>query len=211
MKAVGARLPRYDGVGHVTGRTQFVDDVRVRGTLVGEGAPLAAPPRRDHDARHDARPRRMTGVHAVDHARGRPAERLRPPRGARRPRPTSRCSPTDEVRYKGQPIAVGRRRGRGDRAARPSRRSRSTFDEREPLFDIRKALDPDAPQIHQWGQRLSALRAVQRPPRSARATSTARSSRPTRSSQGVYRPQAIEQLPMETQVCARRCRRRAAG
>jgi CO/xanthine dehydrogenase Mo-binding subunit len=33
MKAVGARLPRYDGVGHVTGRTVFVDDVRVPGTL----------------------------------------------------------------------------------------------------------------------------------------------------------------------------------
>jgi len=29
MKAVGARLPRYDGIAHVTGRTQFVDDVRV--------------------------------------------------------------------------------------------------------------------------------------------------------------------------------------
>ena len=33
MKAVGARLPRYDGVGHVTGRTQYVDDVRVGRTL----------------------------------------------------------------------------------------------------------------------------------------------------------------------------------
>jgi CO/xanthine dehydrogenase Mo-binding subunit len=33
MKAVGARLPRYDGVGHVTGRTRFVDDVRIPGTL----------------------------------------------------------------------------------------------------------------------------------------------------------------------------------
>ena len=33
MKAVGARLPRYDGVAHVTGRTVFVDDVRVQGTL----------------------------------------------------------------------------------------------------------------------------------------------------------------------------------
>ncbi|MFL5151276.1 MAG: xanthine dehydrogenase family protein molybdopterin-binding subunit, partial [Microvirga sp.] len=33
MKAVGARLPRYDGVGHVTGRTQYVDDVRVGKTL----------------------------------------------------------------------------------------------------------------------------------------------------------------------------------
>jgi hypothetical protein len=33
MKAVGARLPRYDGVGHVTGRTAYVDDVRVPGAL----------------------------------------------------------------------------------------------------------------------------------------------------------------------------------
>jgi CO/xanthine dehydrogenase Mo-binding subunit len=33
MKAVGARLPRYDGLAHVTGRTQYVDDVRVHGTL----------------------------------------------------------------------------------------------------------------------------------------------------------------------------------
>ena len=33
MKAVGARLPRYDGIGHVTGRTQYVDDVRVGKTL----------------------------------------------------------------------------------------------------------------------------------------------------------------------------------
>ena len=33
MKAVGARLPRYDGVAHVTGRTMYVDDIQVPGTL----------------------------------------------------------------------------------------------------------------------------------------------------------------------------------
>ena len=33
MKAVGARVPRYDGVAHVTARTQFVDDLRFPGTL----------------------------------------------------------------------------------------------------------------------------------------------------------------------------------
>ena len=26
MKVVGARIPRYDGVAHVTGRTTYVDD-----------------------------------------------------------------------------------------------------------------------------------------------------------------------------------------
>ena len=30
MKAVGARLPRYDGIAHVTGRNDFVDDVGSR-------------------------------------------------------------------------------------------------------------------------------------------------------------------------------------
>ena len=55
MKAVGTRLPRYDGVAHVTGRTVFVDDVRVQGTL-GEGPALASPPRRDRPARRRARP-----------------------------------------------------------------------------------------------------------------------------------------------------------
>ena len=38
MKAVGARLPRYDGVGHVTGRTQYVDDVRVGVSGIGPAA-----------------------------------------------------------------------------------------------------------------------------------------------------------------------------
>ena len=33
MKAVGARVPRYDGIAHVTGRTVYVDDVRVPGML----------------------------------------------------------------------------------------------------------------------------------------------------------------------------------
>ena len=33
MKVVGARIPRYDGVAHVTGRTTYVDDVRIPGTL----------------------------------------------------------------------------------------------------------------------------------------------------------------------------------
>ena len=33
MKVVGARIPRYDGVAHVTGRTTYVDDVSVPGTL----------------------------------------------------------------------------------------------------------------------------------------------------------------------------------
>ena len=37
MKAVGARLPRYDGVAHVTGRTRYVADQSVPGMLGCKG------------------------------------------------------------------------------------------------------------------------------------------------------------------------------
>jgi CO/xanthine dehydrogenase Mo-binding subunit len=33
MESVGKRVPRYDGIGHVTGRTQYASDVRVPGML----------------------------------------------------------------------------------------------------------------------------------------------------------------------------------
>ena len=150
MKAVGARLPRYDGIEHVTGRTIYVDDVRVPGTLWAKAlrSPL-------HSAAI-TRPRHVEG-------RG----DARRPRGRSR-HGTCRCSSTgtssalgipadepllakDEVRYKGQPIARRRGRGRGDGAWRPSTRSRSRSRSATPLFDIREAFDADAPKIHQWG------------------------------------------------------------
>ena len=53
MKAVGARLPRYDGVGHVTGRTQFVDDVRVGKTLWVKALRSPHHHAGDHVARHE--------------------------------------------------------------------------------------------------------------------------------------------------------------
>ncbi len=56
----------------------------------------------------------------------------------------------DEVRYLGQPIAVV--------AAEDEELAQAAVDaivlelrRAEPLFDVRKAFDPDAPQIHEWG------------------------------------------------------------
>src|SRR5207249_8199910 len=64
MKAVGARLPRYDGVAHVTGRTQYVDDVRVRGTLWTKA--LRSPHHHAGIVRLDtSRAEALAGVHAV--------------------------------------------------------------------------------------------------------------------------------------------------
>src|SRR2546428_5777931 len=64
MKAVGARLPRYDGVAHVTGRTQYVDDVRVRGTLWTKA--LRSPHHHAAITRLDtSKAEALPGVHAV--------------------------------------------------------------------------------------------------------------------------------------------------
>src|SRR3954464_9174266 len=64
MKAVGARLPRYDGIGHVTGRTQYVDDVRV-GRLLWTKA-LRSPHHHAAITKLDtSKVESMKGVHAV--------------------------------------------------------------------------------------------------------------------------------------------------
>ena len=64
MKAVGARLPRYDGIEHVTGRTTYVDDVRVPGMLWAKAlrSPLHSATITSFDA---SKAEAMPGVHAV--------------------------------------------------------------------------------------------------------------------------------------------------
>src|SRR5207237_7284751 len=53
----------------------------------------------------------------------------------------------DDVRYKGQPIAVVA--AESEEAARAAVEAiEIQFEERTPLFDMRTALDPDAAQIH---------------------------------------------------------------
>src|SRR5438105_2003376 len=148
MKAVGARLPRYDGVGHVTGRTTYVDDVRVGKTLWVKA--LRSPHHHAAIGSVDtSKAESMKGVHAVITHRDVPKnvyghlEALGVP--ADEP-----LLAQDDVRYKGQPIAAVA--ADSEEAARTAVDAiEVSFEEREPLFDIRKALDPDAPQIHQWG------------------------------------------------------------
>ena len=121
MKAVGARLPRYDGIGHVTGQTRYVDDVRVPGILWTKA--LRSPIHRGDITRLDtsegASPSRRP---CHRHARGRPEERLRPPRGARHP--GRRAAPRRErgaLERAGHRRRRGRRRGHGAGGRRPDR------------------------------------------------------------------------------------------
>jgi CO/xanthine dehydrogenase Mo-binding subunit len=200
MKAVGARLPRYDGIGHVTGRTVYVDDVRVPGTLWVKA--LRSPIHRGDLKRLDtSKAERHPGVHGiVTHADvpknvyghlealGIPADEP--------------LLAADDVRWKGQLIAAV--------AAEDEATAREAvelidleLDEQEPLLDVRKAFDPDAPQIHQWGNWYPFFGGPDAGPdrRQIRKGDIGHAfEQADVIVQGVYRPQAVEHVPLETQV-----------
>jgi len=198
MKAVGARLPRYDGVAHVTGRTVYVDDVRVPGTLWVKA--LRSPSHHAAITRLDtSAAERMKGVQAiVTHADvptlvyghlsalGIPGDE---PLLAR-----------DEVRYKGQPIAVV--------AAEDEETAQAAVDaivleleERPTLFDVRQAFDPDAPTIHEWGNWYPHFEGEMDRRQIRKGDIDRAFEQADLILQGVYRPAAIEHAPIETQVC----------
>ena len=197
MKAVGARLPRYDGIEHVTGRTVYVDDVRVPGTLWTKA--LRSPHHRADVKRIDTRKAAAhPGVHAVVTHEDVPKnvyghlEALGVP--ADEP-----LLAFDEVRWKGQVIAVV--------AAEDEATAREAvdlieveFEEREPLLDIRKAFDPDAPRIHPWGNWYPNFEGGYDRRQVRKGDIDWAFDKADTIVQGVYRPGAIEHAPLETQV-----------
>ena len=199
MKAVGARLPRYDGLDHVTGQSTFVDDVRIP-----EGHLWAKALRSPHDSaairRFDTTAAEaLPGVHGiVTHADvprnvyghlealGVPADEP--------------LLAVDEVRYRGQPIAVVA----AESEAAALEAIEIEYEVREPLFDLRKAFDADAPQIHPWGNWYPYFGGPDQGPdrRQVRRGDIDRAFDAADTIvQGVYRPAAIEHCPTETQVC----------
>jgi CO/xanthine dehydrogenase Mo-binding subunit len=197
MKAVGARLPRYDGVAHVTGRTQFVDDVRVPNMLWAKA--LRAPLHHAGITKLDTgKAEAVKGVHAVItwedvprlvyghlEALGIPADE---PLLAK-----------DEVRYKGQPIALVAAEDE-ETAQAAVEAIEIDFDERPALFDVRKAADPDVPRIHEWGNWYPHFEAEMDVRQIRKGDIDAAFDQADTIVKGVYRPAAIEQVPMETQV-----------
>ena len=197
MKAVGARLPRYDGVGHATGRTVYVDDVRVNGTLHVKA--LRSP--HHHAAiKHldTSRAEQMPGVAAiVTHedvpllvyghlsALGIPADEP--------------LLASEDVRYKGQPIAVVAAEDT-DAAQAAVDAIDIEFEELPALFDMRKAFDDDAPQIHHWGTIYPHFEGEMNVRQIRKGNIEQAFEQAERIIQGVYRPAAIEQMPLETQV-----------
>jgi CO/xanthine dehydrogenase Mo-binding subunit len=197
MKAVGARLQRYDGVAHVTGRTVYVDDVRVPGTLWVKA--LRSPIHRGEIKRIDvSKAAALPGVHAVAthadvpknvyghlEALGIPADEP--------------LLAVDEVRWQGQPIAAVAAEDE-DTARAAVELIELDLDEQEPLLDTRKAFDPGAPQIHPWGNWYPHFEGGKDRRQIRKGDVDSAFDRADVVVQGVYRPQAIEQMPIETQV-----------
>jgi CO/xanthine dehydrogenase Mo-binding subunit len=196
MKAVGARLPRYDGVPHVTGRTQYVDDVRIHGTLWTKA--LRSP---HHSALirslDTSRAEQLPGVHAVVTHRDVPHNVYGHLEGLGVPADEPLLA-VDDVRWKGQPIAVVA--AESEAAAQAAVEAIDvTFEEREPVLDIRTAADPGREHFHQWGALYPHFG-----PHNHRRVRKGDVEWAFEAAdlivEGVYRPQAIEHAPMETQV-----------
>jgi len=197
LKAVGARLPRYDGVAHVTGRSTYVDDVRVPGTLVVKA--LRSPVHHAGIRRLDTRPAgQMKGVHAVvthedvplnvyGHlsALGIPADEP--------------LLAEEDVRYKGQPIAAVAAEDE-ETALAAVEAIELDLEERPALLDVRKAFDPDAPRIHQWGNWYPHFEGGLDRRQIRKGDIEQAFEKADLIVQGVYRPVAVEHCPLETQA-----------
>jgi CO/xanthine dehydrogenase Mo-binding subunit len=197
VKAVGARIPRYDGIAHVTGRTTYVDDVRVKGTLFVKA--FRSPVHRANMTNLDvSKAEAMPGVKAVITWEDVPllVYGHLSPVGVPGDEP---LLAKDEVRYKGQPIAVVAAEDE-DTAMAAVEAITADFEELPPLFDIRKGFDRDAPQVHEWGNVYPHFEGGLHRRQIRKGDVGWAFEAADLVVQGVYRPAAIEHVPMETQV-----------
>ncbi|MBV8949219.1 MAG: molybdopterin-dependent oxidoreductase [Solirubrobacterales bacterium] len=196
MKAVGARLPRYDGVAHVTARSVYVDDVRVPGTLVAKA--LRSPHHHAAIKRIDtARAKRLSGVRGVVTHEDVPNNVYGHLEALGIPADEPLLAEND-VRYRGQPIAAVAAED-SDTALEALDAIEIEYEERPALFDMRNALDPDAPRMHHWGGVYPHF-GPHNHRRVRKGDVEWAFDQADVIVEGVYRPQAIEHCPLETQV-----------
>jgi CO/xanthine dehydrogenase Mo-binding subunit len=196
VKAVGARLPRYDGVAHVTGRTQYVDDIRVRGMLWTKA--LRSPHHHGAITHFDAsKAEALPGVRAVVTHKDVPKNVYGHLEALGIPADEPLLA-VDEVRFKGQPIAAVAAEDE-DTAREAVELIEIEFDERPAFFDMRKAMDPEWPKIHQWGPVYPHYGPYNHR-RVRKGDVDAAFEQADTIVEGVYRPQAIEHCPIEPQT-----------
>ena len=140
---VGKRLPRYDGMQHATGRTRYVNDIMLPGTLSVQAwrSPLASAVIKDIDV---SRARKLPGVVAVITHKEVPNNIF----GGDQP-----VLADKEIRYMGQEVvAVAAEDVASAREA--IGRVRVDLEERHPILDPLEAMEPGAPNVRPEGNLL---------------------------------------------------------
>jgi CO/xanthine dehydrogenase Mo-binding subunit len=132
---VGKRLPRYDGMQHATGKTRYVNDIRLPGMLYVQAwrSPLASAVIRRVDV---TRARTSPGVVAVITGKEVPNNVF----GGEQP-----VLADQEIRYRGQEV-VAVAAETLDAAREAVARVRVDLEEREPILDPLLAMEPGAPK-----------------------------------------------------------------
>ncbi len=195
MKAVGERLARYDGVAHVSARTRYVDDIALPEMLWAKA--LRSP----HDSarllRLDTeRAEALPGVHAIATHRDVPQNLIGQLDFLGVPADEPLLA-EDEVRYAGQPIAVVAAESEAI-AADAVDLIDVVYEPRVPFLDVRRAWDRDQPQVTAEGNVFHYY--PDQPQRQVRKGDVERAFADADVIvEGVYRPAAIEQAPLEPQ------------
>ncbi|MFP4344780.1 MAG: xanthine dehydrogenase family protein molybdopterin-binding subunit [Anaerolineales bacterium] len=136
---VGKAMPRYDGIGQVTGRTQFVDDIVLPGMLYVKV--LRSPVHKGIVRHLDLSPAENTpGVVGVLTAEDIPGANLY---GAGGDQPVFT---TGQIRYKGERIAAVVAVDE-DTAMEAIQKIDLDIEEQEPIFDMFEAMKPGAPLV----------------------------------------------------------------
>ena len=187
-RVVGQRKKRYDGLAHVTGKTRFVDDVCIPGTLTVKVLRSAAVKGRIRRMDISAAVS-LPGVAGVITHKDVPHNAF----GLVPDQPVL----AETIRYKGQPIAavaaVDERT-----ALKAIDRMRVEIDEEEPVFDPLEAMKPGAPKVRPEG---NCYMYGEHPCRKVVFGDIEAGFRDAdHVIEGTFRTRPVEHAPMETQV-----------
>lgn len=186
---VGKRLPRYDGMQHVTGRTRFVNDIDMLGMLHLKAwrSPVPSATIKKIDV---SKAERLPGVVVVVTHEHVPNNRY----GGTGDQPVLA---DEEIRYMGQEVAVVA-------AVDPETARQAVelieveLEEREPILDPFKAMEPDAPKVRPEGNLLYFEDKPYRPIRKGEVEPAMEKADYVVES--YFRTAAQEHCPIETQV-----------
>ena len=193
MKAVGASLPRYDGIDHVTARSRFVDDFSLPGMLWAKA--FRSPVASARIVRLDTtRAETMPGVHAVITHADVPTNVV----GHQEVwgiAPDEPLLAEHELRFVGQLIAVVAAETEAQ-ALDAVQAIELELEERTPFLDVRNAWDAGRPQVTPDGNVFFYY--PDQPQRQIRKGNVDEAfAAADVIVEGVYRPGAIEQAPAE--------------